>query len=156
MTIQCFSHLGVCVSDLERSERFYVHGLGFTREADLRVQGEPSDTLLDLKDTDLEAVYLVRDGVRVELLHYRSPGVVSGPRPRPMNLLGLTHLSLRVDDLEDALRACAEAGGEVQGRTRIGMPEHGVGAAFVLDPDGTRVELVQAPGDPSRPPGAAS
>ncbi|MAE95114.1 MAG: lactoylglutathione lyase [Deltaproteobacteria bacterium] len=156
MAIQCFSHLGVCVSDLERAERFYVRGLGFAREADLRVQGEPSDTLLDLKETDLQAVYLTRDGVRVELLHYRSPGTLAGARPRAMNELGLTHLSLRVEDLEESLRTCAEAGGEVLLGTRIGAPAQGAGAAFVLDPDGTRIELVETPGDPTRPPGASS
>ena len=30
----------------------------------------------------------------------------------------------------------------------------GVGAVFVTDPDGTRIELVQSPGDPSKLPGA--
>jgi len=35
-----FSHLGICVSDLERSVRFYVEGLGFEPVASHR--WEPS------------------------------------------------------------------------------------------------------------------
>ena len=125
MGIQCFSHIGICVSDLSRSERFYAEGLGFTREATLQVEGEPSETLLDLKDVDLRAIYLVRDGVRIELLHYESPGVEEGPRPRPMNQLGLTHLSLRVEDLAGTLTALEAVGAEILRQSQVGVPERG-------------------------------
>jgi catechol 2,3-dioxygenase-like lactoylglutathione lyase family enzyme len=70
-----------------------------------------------------------------------------------MNALGLTHLSMRVADLEATTQRLAEAGVTVLGATRYDDPQHGVAAAFVLDPDGTRVELVQIPGDPARLPG---
>ncbi len=155
MGIQCFSHLGICVSDLARSERFYVEGLGFQPEAALEVAGEPSDTLLDLEAVDLEATYLVRDGLRIELLHFRNPPTIDGPQPRPVNQLGLTHLSLRVEDLEPTLAALREAGAEILEASRIGVPERGAGAVFVLDPDGLRIELVASPGDPTQPPGGA-
>jgi catechol 2,3-dioxygenase-like lactoylglutathione lyase family enzyme len=64
-----------------------------------------------------------------------------------MNQLGLTHLSLRVDDLDAQLARLVEAGVEVLEPTRIDLPEAGVKAVFVSDPDGTRIELVQQPGD---------
>ena len=156
MTIQCFSHVGLCVTDLARAETFYVEGLGFEREATLRVGGEPSETLLELAPCDLEAVYLVRDGVRIELLHYHAPGTLATEAPRPMNQPGLTHLSLRVADLQAAIDQSRRAGGTVLERTRIGGDTTGPGAVFVLDPDGLRVELVQSPGDPTLPPGHAT
>lgn len=156
MAIQCFSHLGLCVADLARAQRFYVEGLGFAPEATLRVAGEPSTTLLDLDPVDLDAVYLVRDGLRLELLHFIEPGVEPAPAPRPINRCGLTHLSLRVDDLDACLTQLTRLGGRVLEASRIGVPERGAGAAFVLDPDGTRIELVQAPGDPTQPPGGAT
>ncbi len=153
MTIQCFSHVGLCVTDLARAETFYIEGLGFEREGTLRVAGEPSETLLGLAPCDLEAVYLVRDGVRIELLQYHAPGTLATEVPRPMNQLGLTHLSLRVADLQAALEQSRRAGGTVLEPTRIGGD--GMGAVFVLDPDGLRVELVQSLGDPTLPPGHA-
>ncbi len=151
-SIQRFSHLGLCVAALEPARRFYVDALGFAEESELQVKGEPTDSLLGLRDTELHAVYLTRDGFRLELLHYARPGHEAAPRPRPMNQLGLTHLSLRVADLDEVLVRVAASGGEVLAGTRIAMGPSA--AAFVLDPDGTRIELVQAPGDPASPPSA--
>jgi catechol 2,3-dioxygenase-like lactoylglutathione lyase family enzyme len=70
-----------------------------------------------------------------------------------MNARGLTHLSLRVDDLHATLPALRALGGRVLDETRIEIPELGAAAVFVADPDGTLIELVQAPGDPEAPPG---
>ena len=69
------SHLGICVSDVEASLRFYRDALGFEVKSELEVKGEPSDTLLRLRDVALRAVYLRRDGLTIELLHYASPGL---------------------------------------------------------------------------------
>lgn len=146
-----FSHLGICVTDLERALRFYRDLLGFAHEAEVEVAGEPTDTLLRLRGTQLRAVFLVRDGVRVELLAFASP---PGPpaRTRPMHEPGLTHLSFRVDDLDATLAALRAAGERVLEDTVIRFPEWQAGAAFVTDPDGQLIELVQRPGDPESPP----
>lgn len=141
------SHVGICVSDWKRSLRFYHDVLGFRYLHELALAGEPSSTLLQLEDVELRAIYLEREGLRIELLHYARPGCEAGRVPRPMNQLGLTHLSLRVDDLDAQLARLVEAGVEVLEPTRIDLPEAGVKAVFVSDPDGTRIELVQQPGD---------
>ena len=141
------SHIGICVSDWRRSLRFYHDVLGFRFVSELAIQGEPAATLLELPGVDLRAVYLEREGVRIELLHYASPGAVGDPHPRPMNQLGLTHLSLRVDDLDALLPRLEEAGVEILRGTRIDVPQTATKAVFVADPDGTRIELVQQPGD---------
>jgi len=150
--LQRFSHVGICVTDLERSLRFYRDLLGFAHEHELEVAGEPTDTLLRLRGTQLRAVFLVRDGVRIELLHFASP---AGPpaRSRPMHEPGLTHLSFRVADLEATLAALRAAGERVLDDTVLGFPAWQAGAAFVTDPDGQLIELVQRPGDPDAPPG---
>src|SRR5262245_19865084 len=97
--LQRLTHIGICVSDLERSLHFYRDLLGFRWEHELHVEGQPTDTLLRLTGTDLHAVYLTRDGVRIELLRFASPP--APPRPeRPLHQYGLTHLSFRVSDLE--------------------------------------------------------
>jgi catechol 2,3-dioxygenase-like lactoylglutathione lyase family enzyme len=141
------SHVGICVSDWERSLRFYHDALGFRYVSELEVEGEPSDTLLRLEGVSLRAIYLEREGVRIELLHYASPGHEGDGAPRPMNRLGLTHLSLRVDDLDAVLAELERAGVEILRDTRIDVREAGTRAIFVCDPDGTLIELVQRPGD---------
>lgn len=141
------SHIGICVSDWKRSLRFYHDLLGFRYVSELEVKGEPGDTLLRLEGVDLRAIYLEREGVRIELLHYDSPGHEGEGRPRPMNRLGLTHLSLRVEDLDETLAAFSKQGVDVLTDTRIEIPEARTKAIFISDPDGTLIELVQQPGD---------
>jgi catechol 2,3-dioxygenase-like lactoylglutathione lyase family enzyme len=138
------SHIGICVSDLERALAFYADALGFRKRDELALQGEPAATLLRLPKLRMRAVYLERDGVRIELLHYAEPGSLGDGAPREMNRLGLTHLSLRVDDLDAAVRELEARGVRVLHDTRIDNPKLRAQAVFVSDPDGTLIELVQA------------
>jgi glyoxylase I family protein len=154
MAIQRLTHVGICIRDLERSLRFYRDGLGFTQLSDLRIAGEPTSTLLQLPEVDLHACYLERDGTRIELLYYAVPGAVGPSEPRAMNQLGITHLSFRVADLPAVLERLRAAGARILHRSRIDLPAFEAAAVFVTDPDGTLIELVQAPGDPALPPGA--
>ena len=153
MAIQCIAHVGICVSDLERSRRFYRDGLGFKEVARLQTGSAPTRQLLQMKDVDLHALFLERDGLRIELLHYARPGSTAGERPRPMNQLGLTHLALRVDDVDATIAALVRAGATWLEGTTIENPEFQARAAMVVDPDGMRLELIEAPIDPRAPLG---
>ncbi len=141
------SHIGICVSDRVRSLRFYHDVLGFRYVNELEVKGLPASTLLRLSDVSLRAIYLEREGVRIELLYYESPSQEGDGLPRPMNQPGLTHLSLRTDDLDRTLADFEEADVEILRETRIEIPEADTKAIFIADPDGTLIELVQQPGD---------
>jgi catechol 2,3-dioxygenase-like lactoylglutathione lyase family enzyme len=143
--LKALSHIGICVSDLDRSLRFYREALGFAFASELEVAGEPADTLLRLRGVRLRAVYLERDGFRIELLHYESPPRRAATQPHEMNALGFTHLSFRVNDVGATLAALREAGGTVLEDTVIRFPGTGPVAAFVSDPDGVLIELVDAP-----------
>ena len=154
MGILRLSHIGICVSDLESALAFYRDALGFRELSRLDVSGAAADTLLELQGTQLHAVYLERDAVRIELLWFEEPGHRGEGNPRPMNQLGLTHLSFRVEDLEAVLASIERAGGRVLEPTRIDNPEFQARVAFATDPDGTRIELVQIPGDPDALPGS--
>jgi catechol 2,3-dioxygenase-like lactoylglutathione lyase family enzyme len=145
------THVGLCVSDLARSLRFYRDLLGFHYEHELEVAGEPSDTLLRLRGVELRAVYLTRDGLRLELLHFTSPPGPP-PRTRPMNEPGLTHLSFQVADLDETVAALHAAGQRVLDETVIRIPGRGSVACMIADPDGQLIELVQAPDAPAPPP----
>ena len=153
LPVQVFSHIGICVSDLDRSVRFYRDLLGFVFESELVVEGEPTDSLLRLKGTDLHAVYLKRDGVRIELLHFRQPAAPVKPT-RVMHEVGLTHLSFRVHGVEECLTALRAAGERVLEDTVLRFEGIGTVAGFVVDPDGQLIELVRAADDPSAPPSA--
>jgi len=130
-----FNHLGHCVSDLARSRRFYEELLGFTVERELHPPDDPSSTLLRLpKPLGMTALYLRRDGLVLELLHFE--GGTQPARERVMNEPGLTHISLSVDDVQRVCARVADYGGEVLTDTDIGF------GIFIRDPDGQLIELL--------------
>jgi catechol 2,3-dioxygenase-like lactoylglutathione lyase family enzyme len=138
------THLGICVSDLEASLSFYRDALGFELLSELSASGPETATLLAVPDARLRAVYLRRDGFVIELLHYEHPGTLGDGSPRPMNALGLTHLSLRVPDLAAAIAGLEARGANVLHETRIHNRRLDAKAVFISDPDGTRIELVES------------
>ena len=141
-----FSHFGICVSDLERSLRFYCDGLGFELVQSHTV-GPEFDSLMEVDDVVLQSRFVRRDGVSIELLHFDSPGHSGESVPRPMNQLGLTHLSLRVEDLDVVGGMIESLGGSVLSdtRTTMGPPEAVLDFVYCTDPDGVRIELIRLP-----------
>jgi catechol 2,3-dioxygenase-like lactoylglutathione lyase family enzyme len=142
-----YSHLGICVSDLERSLRFYCGALGFAEVAAHEV-GPEFGGLMELDELQLSSRMIHNNGATVELLGYGSPAVEGEPGRRPMNRLGLTHLSFRVDDLEAVAARIEEFGGQVVATTRTTLDLGGTALDFVYctDPDGVRIELMDLGG----------
>ena len=136
------THLGICVENLERSIEFYRDGLGFREVSRLDVGDEATARILEVEGAQVELVYLERDGWRIELLFYASPGHEGSGERRAMNALGLTHLSFAVDDLDAVAGALERHGGRILPDTRATF-RSGNGGLFALDPDGTRIELIE-------------
>lgn len=153
MSAHRLTHIGICVADLERSTGFYRDLLGFEEVSRLSMQGPITERLLDIAGGELQAVYLKLSGTVIELLYYPAAGHLPTEVPRPMNLLGLSHISLSVADPDAVATAIAQHGGTVLTQTRFA--HDGVTRAlFVTDPDGMRIELVRASGDTPVTPGA--
>jgi lactoylglutathione lyase len=146
-TATTFSHLGICVSDLERSLRFYCEALGFTA-AESHVVGNEFGPLMELEGVSLRSQFIRREAVAIELLQYTTPETIGQPERRPMNQLGLTHLSVRVDDVDAVAATVERLGGSVVAATRTTFDLSGTTLDFVYctDPDGVRIELMRIPG----------
>ena len=143
-----FSHFGLCVSELDRSMRFYCDGLGFEPAIRYEVGADFADTLEVSGDIAVVSQFIARDGVSIELLHYTKGGVTGSPSAT-RNQLGLTHLSLNVDDVDETAAKLVACGGTIvdSTRTKIDNPDGSVSDfVFVADPDGTRVELMKLAG----------
>jgi catechol 2,3-dioxygenase-like lactoylglutathione lyase family enzyme len=142
-----FSHSGICIADIEAAMRFYHEALGFAPAENHALLNHSSwlDIVNELRDVRLRA-RMVRSaaGDTIELLKMDSPACF-GPRARrPMNQLGLTHLAFHVDSIDDAATAVLAHGGRIHPQTRARF-ESGIEILYATDPDGVRVELMQAP-----------
>jgi catechol 2,3-dioxygenase-like lactoylglutathione lyase family enzyme len=134
--ITAFNHIGHCVSDLQRSRRFYEEALGFEYLYELKTPDEASSPLLMIPPpVGGTGMYLRLDGLLLELLHFDRQG---NPRraERVMNEPGLTHMSVCVDDIPAALARVRRLGGSVIESTNIGL------AVMIRDPDGQFIELI--------------
>jgi catechol 2,3-dioxygenase-like lactoylglutathione lyase family enzyme len=149
------SHFGVCVSDMAKSRRFYVEGLGF----ELGSYGESGATAEDPQIAKLVGMngevafggqFLTKGAVRIELIHFQKPEPFGPTTARAMNQLGLTHMSFRVKDMDAVIERLAKLGGSFLADTRGVVPfsEEVMGeVAFCTDPDGTRIELMMVSDD---------
>ena len=137
MTVARVNHVGLCVTDIERSRRFYEAVLGFTFQRELTIPDELAADLLRVPTpVGLRAAYLERDGWVLELIRFDRAG--NDPRrERGFTEPGLTHISFTVPDLSDARAAVVDHGGEVLDDTAM----FGV-AVMVRDPDGQLLELL--------------
>ncbi len=139
MTEAVVTHVGMCVADLERAERFYVEALSFSRLRELSAPDGVTSRLLRIAEpVNLHAVYLGCGDFVLELLHFDRPGNPA-PQERSMTEPGLTHLSLTVDDLAATSELVITHGGQVLADTDVTV------AVLVRDPDGQIIELVARP-----------
>jgi catechol 2,3-dioxygenase-like lactoylglutathione lyase family enzyme len=130
------NHVGLCVSDLGRSRRFYEELLGFEFWRQLTPPQKPSAKLLGLEEPlGSTCCFLRRDGFVLELIHHSDPSHRRPPVRRAMDEPGLTHISLSCDVAEVCERA-PDYGGDVLTETDIEA------AIFIRDPDGQLVELL--------------
>jgi catechol 2,3-dioxygenase-like lactoylglutathione lyase family enzyme len=142
-----FSHFGVCVSDLDRSLRFYCDALGFEK-AESHVIGQEFARLMDLPDVAVTSQFIRKGATAIELLAFTEPAPFGDGERRAVNQLGLTHLSFRVGDVEATAAKVVELGGAVVETSRTTIDFGGTPLQFVYctDPDGVRIELMDLGG----------
>ncbi|WP_330229555.1 VOC family protein [Nocardia sp. NBC_00508] len=129
-------HIGLNVSDLDRSVDFYRRALGF-------------EQLAASTDSERRWAFLGADGKLVVTLWEQSDGTFSTETP------GLHHLSFQVDSIDqvrDVERVLRELSVTF---AHDGVVAHGEGIAsggiFFTDPDGIRLEVYAPSGAESAP-----
>jgi glyoxylase I family protein len=99
----------------------------------------------------MDLVFIERDGLRIELIHFREP-VPSGGGKEPFDRIGFTHLSVKVADFDAELDRLRGLGIDLLEQTIGSSPDSNARFAFVLDPDGNRIELFGAIDERARKP----
>ena len=131
-----FDHIGISVPDLIAAVTWYREALRLTEEHAFTVPG-----------TDLRGVMLRHDsGFRVELLHRpdAAPGLCADGPLEAAGTLGYGHLGLAFDAAEDVDAEFARlvAAGAGVRMTPCPAPREGARMAFVSDPFGNLIELI--------------
>lgn len=124
LSVSRITHVALRVADLERSLAFYQDRLGF-REM-LRLDRDGRVWLVYLRITDTQFLELFPEGV----------GSVAGPE-----VTGLNHLCLEIRDIDTALAELSAAGVALLRPKALGAD--GNWQAWIEDPDGNRIELMQ-------------
>jgi glyoxylase I family protein len=144
--IQGFSHIGICVTDLDRSIRFYTQVFGFAQLYQLDFDNNEVAATME-QEGKFRSAMLIRDDIRIELLQWVDVATTGSGERKPMTELGFTHLSFRVQDVDGLTDAILAAGGTLVESTRtvLGDVEDPTSGRFIYltDPDGTRIELMQ-------------
>jgi glyoxylase I family protein len=118
-------HVGIVVSDLDRSTTFYG-ALGF-------------ETVQETEGADKTITFMRLGGLMVELFCYRkTPPAVSAPG----RVIGFKHLALRTRDI-DAAFAQLRAASVLPATAAIRDMPGGWRLLFFNDPDGVEIEIMQ-------------
>jgi lactoylglutathione lyase len=125
LTASHVTHVALRVRDIDRSLAFYVGRLGFSEM--LRLDRDGRLWLVYLRITDDQHLELFPDG--------------EGERAPAPTTVGYNHMCLAVPDIDAALREL-EAAGVALHRPKT-MGADGNWQAWIEDPDGHRIELMQ-------------
>jgi catechol 2,3-dioxygenase-like lactoylglutathione lyase family enzyme len=132
-------HMGLTVSDLERSVAFYTQ-LGYEVAERIGEEGDEVARGTGVDGATLDVAMLEGPGnSRLELIQYLVPG--DGPPPVPNNGIGAAHVCIEVEDVDEAYEQL-RAGG-VEFFSEPITHESGIRWVYAKDPDGVTAELLQ-------------
>jgi catechol 2,3-dioxygenase-like lactoylglutathione lyase family enzyme len=134
------NHMGLTVSDIERSLAFYRDTVGMKPEYRTRIAGEWFDTLTHNRGAEIDVAQLTLGGFSLQLVQYLAAG---GERlPLGHNQVGNPHLCIDVEDVDAKRRAVVAAGG-LDPTPIVDIMGGGTRSFYVADPDGVPVEFLQ-------------
>ena len=137
-------HTALHVTDIERSARFYVEGLGLARLKSW-TSGPYVGELYGRPDVKVKALMLsTGDGFNLELVQVEDPPPAVNPsQAQP----GTAHLAFTDIDLRKVYARMTALGYSALSEpvAPTSGPVAGGLLIYLLDPDGNRVELIQPP-----------
>jgi catechol 2,3-dioxygenase-like lactoylglutathione lyase family enzyme len=149
MTAQRLHHVGITVSDRERSLAWYTEMLGLADIGLTASGGGPElSAVIDVPGADLSATFLRAGDQLVELIVYHAPeGAPARHSPADP---GAVHVCFEVDDMDAAYARMSAAGAQFVSPPltldeTAGPELDGLKIVYLRDPDGVAIELYEVP-----------
>ncbi|WP_121743647.1 VOC family protein [Natronorubrum halophilum] len=133
-------HYGVVVTDMDTSLAFYRDTLGMELLDRFEQESEAFGRAVGVADTKVELAFLDANGCVVELIDYCQPEGENANDGVDNNDVGAAHFCLAVDDADVTYERLR---GDVPFQSSPQELENGVKLAFMEDPDGNVVELLE-------------
>tara|TARA_B100000287_G_C20415296_1_gene695297 strand:- start:374 stop:811 length:438 start_codon:yes stop_codon:yes gene_type:complete len=137
-------HIGITVTDMEKSLKLYRDYFGFEVVWDEIEKGDFIDNLSDEKDVKVNTVKMKDgDGGMIELLHYHShPSTNVANKINKIMKVGCSHFALTVDNIDQCVIELINMGLEFICEPQV-SPDGNAKVCFCRDYDGTLIELVE-------------
>jgi lactoylglutathione lyase len=127
-------HVGLSVGELNAACEFYSRAFGFARHLKFELAPHPIRGLMLRHESGMRLELFERDG--------SAPGVQGATPIEALATRGYGHFAFAAPDIETVFARALEAGARAVIEPSP-SPEPGVRFAFVADPEGNLVELVE-------------
>ena len=134
-------HMGIVVSDMEKSLKFYRDLLGLKVKSLVDEEGKFLDNMLAHENVKnkVAKLYAKNGNALVELIDSKSYG---NKKDRDFFTIGASHFALTVDDLDETYDYLIKNGVKFTAPPQQ-SPDGFAKVTFCEDPDGTLIELVE-------------
>ena len=133
-SLRGLSHVGMKVSDIDRSVAFYQEVFGWTQLFDLRLGGSEFEAAVGVRDASGRATGGRIGDLRLEF------ATMSWWNFTPAEGLGISKLSFEVTSVADACHELGELGIEPVGAVR---DDEGCRIVSILDPDSQLIDFIE-------------
>ncbi len=138
-------HVGLGVSDMERSLAFYRDFMGMEVLMDLDISDDRIARVIGQPGATCRIVHLKLGSTVLELFHYKPEGVNVASKTRQCDH-GLIHIGFEVTDIHKHIEELKQAGFDFLGEAVEFRPD--VWVAYFKGPDGEVCEFRQRPDFP--------
>lgn len=144
------NHVGITVSNLERSIAFYEALTGIKISNKDEIGGPRMAKTQGLEDTRIRYANLHLDNLNMDILEYVLPAPEKASYQN--NQISAMHLCFEVDDIDAAMERLKAIGVVPEGEPIIFQEEDGLrsgfgtAVAYFRDPDGTNLEIIAPQG----------